>query len=140
MPVKIEKEVEVLPVDRTALLKKSLELSDLDEDRRIWIDKLPIEIPSRQPCAVVADNNSIWVSHGNDLEDEAVAESFSVRSGRHQPVDKPLHHEGTIAFSRVDSGHYEDESFALYDFSQFEAGLLFSGIICDSQERQFEPS
>jgi hypothetical protein len=65
----------------------------------------------------------------------AIAESFSIGCGGYEPIDKPFHYKGTIAFSRVDSGHYEDESFAFYDLAQLEAGLLFSGIICNSQER-----
>ena len=64
---------------------------------------LPVQIDSHQRAPVIADNDSIRVLHGNNLEDKSVAQKLGLLRITNQKLDHAIHHPRGVRFARVHS-------------------------------------
>lgn len=53
---------------------------------------------------ILAIDDTIWIEHGDDLENEVFPQESSHRVTADQELQGPLHHPAGIALSRVHSG------------------------------------
>lgn len=75
---------------------------------------LSVQVLPDQGASVVANDDTIWVEHWNDLEDVVVSQEASLLFVADKEVNDPLHDPAGIAFTRVDSRR-EYDSFAHSD-------------------------
>ena len=65
--------------------------------KSVWLLPFSIEIATEQRTAVVSINDSIWVEHGNDSDDELLSELVSLLG--EQIVKKTIQHVRRLWFS-----------------------------------------
>ena len=73
---------------------------------------LPIHVVEGEAAPVVANDYSIWIEHGDHLEDVLVSEHFGLVVVAEEKLNGALDHEGTVAFSGMNSRR-ENDTFAL---------------------------
>ena len=61
-----------------------------------------VQVAACQTAAVVTVDDSVWVEHGDDLEDELVSELASFSVVADQKVNGSLHHERGVGLTWVD--------------------------------------
>ena len=85
------------------------------------LDPLPVEICSWQVAAVVSDDDTVDVEHGDDFEDEVLAKHAGCGAVANQEVDYVLYDETWHCLAWVDSG------------GQYDCFLLLIGGLTDSK-------
>ena len=68
----------------------------------------PVQVHPAQAAPVVAVDDSVWVEHGHDLEDEVVSQDLRVRVVAAQEPHRSSDHEAAVALSGVNAGAEHD--------------------------------
>ena len=85
------------------------------------LDPLSVEVGTWQVAAVVSDDDTVDVEHGNDFEDEVLAKHAGCGAVANQEVDYVLYNETWHCLAWVDSG------------GQYDCFLLLIGGLTDSK-------
>ena len=140
-------EGEVGPVDEDRFLARvrvhvekegrpALLLGHLFEEKGLWVETrrnrgVPSEVSIHvTPCkcaTVVTNDYSIWVEHGNYLEDYLLPELPCFLSFREQKPDKAMDKPRGVGFSGMQPSDHYDRLFSLVGLAK----------VCDCEQRYF---
>lgn len=67
-------------------------------------DPLAVHVGTHKTTSVIANDDSVWILHGNNFEDKCVSEQFGLWIIADQEFDHAVHHPTRIRFSWVNSG------------------------------------
>lgn len=67
---------------------------------------LPVQVFPAQGAPVIAIDDTIWVEHGDDLENEVLSQEPGHRVLADQKLQGPLHHPAGIALPWVNAGRH----------------------------------
>mmetsp|Transcript_104611 Transcript_104611/g.239774 ORF Transcript_104611/g.239774 Transcript_104611/m.239774 type:complete len:227 (+) Transcript_104611:3085-3765(+) len=73
---------------------------------------LPIQVHAGQAASIVANDDAVGVKHGNNLPHEVLPQHMSLRVGRQQEIQQPMHQPRGIRFARVHPRRRNTDSLA----------------------------